>query len=116
MGLLRGFRKNIWSRGETTLNSLRRVGAGVLSYVLCVLPALGQPQAAGQRAGQIDAMIPSASVNSQTAQLQEPLQWNDLLATTPNGRVRAGLTDGSLLSLGSNSELRIVQHDATSQQ
>jgi hypothetical protein len=84
--------------------------------VLCVLPALGQSQAAGQRAGQIDAMIPSASVNSQTAQVKEPLQWNDLLATTSNGRVRAGLTDGSLLSLGSNSELRIVQHDATSQQ
>jgi len=98
------------------LISFRRVGASVLCYVLCVLPVLGQPQAAGQRAGQIDALIPSASVNSQTAQVKEALQWNDLLATASNGRVRAGLTDGSLLSLGSNSELRIVQHDATSQQ
>jgi hypothetical protein len=94
----------------------RRVCASLLCCLLCVLPVLGQPQAAGQQAGQIDAMIPAASVNSQTAQVKEPLQWNDLLATAPSGRVRAGLTDGSLLSLGSNSELRIVQHDAASQQ
>jgi len=94
----------------------RRTGAILLCSLLCVLPVLGEPQAAGQRAGQIDAMIPAASVNSQTAQVKEPLDWNDLLATAQNGRVRAGLTDGSLLSLGSNSELRIVQHDAASQQ
>jgi hypothetical protein len=95
---------------------LRRFCAGLLCCVLCVLPALSEPQAAGQRAGQIDAMIPAVSLNSQTAQAKEPLQWNDLLATAQTGRVRAGLTDGSLLSLGSNSELRIVQHDASSQQ
>ncbi|MGC2419796.1 MAG: FecR family protein [Candidatus Acidiferrales bacterium] len=77
---------------------------------------MGQSQSTGQRAGQIDAMIPAVSVNSQTAQVKEPLQWNDLLATAQNGRVRAGLLDGSLLSLGSNSQLRIVRHDAASQQ
>ena len=43
-------------------------------------------------------------------------QWNDLLKTEQKGRLRAGLTDGSILSLGSNSELRVVQHDAASQQ
>jgi len=95
---------------------LRRLGASLLCCVLCVLPVWGEPQSAGQRAGQIDAMIPAATVNSQTAQLQEPLNWNDLLTTAQSGRVRAGLTDGSLLSLGSNSELRIVQHDGASQQ
>lgn len=94
----------------------RRLGVSSLCWLLCVLPVSSQPQASGQRAGQIDAMIPAASVNSQTAQVKEPLQWNDLLATAQNGRVRAGLADGSLLSLGSNSELRIVQHDAASQQ
>jgi hypothetical protein len=44
------------------------------------------------------------------------LGWNDLLKFEQNGRLRAGLTDGSILSLGSNSELRVVQHDAASQQ
>jgi hypothetical protein len=88
----------------------------LLCCLLAALPVLAQGQAAGQNAGHIDAMVPATSVNSQIAQVKEPLQWNDLLATAQNGRVRAGLTDGSLLSLGSNSELRIVQHDATSQQ
>jgi len=98
------------------LNSFRRVCACMLCGLLCVLPVLGEPQSSGQSAGQIDAMIPAASVNSQTAQVKETLQWNDLLATEQSGRVRAGLADGSLLSLGSNSQLRIVQHDAASQQ
>ena len=48
--------------------------------------------------------------------MKEELDWNDLLKTQHTGRVRAGLTDGSILSVGSDSELRIVQHDATSQQ
>ena len=116
MGLLRDCLEATWSWGGTILILFRRAGAIGLCCLLCVLPVMGQPQAAGQRAGQIDAMIPAVSVNSQTAQVKEPLQWNDLLATAQNGRVRAGLADGSLISLGSNSQLRIVQHDAASQQ
>ncbi|HUA02024.1 MAG TPA: FecR family protein [Candidatus Aquilonibacter sp.] len=96
--------------------SLKRVGTSLLCCLLCILPVMGEPQSGGQRAGQIDAMIPAATVNSQTAQVKEALQWNDLLATADSGRVRAGLSDGSLLSLGSSSQLRIVQHDAASQQ
>ncbi|MFY9562071.1 MAG: FecR family protein [Terriglobales bacterium] len=61
-------------------------------------------------------MIPSATRNTKAAKVNEDLAWNDLLKTEQKGRLRAGLTDGSILSLGSNSELRVVQHDATSQQ
>src|SRR5271156_1191777 len=41
---------------------------------------------------------------------------NDLLKTDAQGRLRAGLTAGSIFSLGSNSQLQVVQHDAVSQQ
>ena len=61
-------------------------------------------------------MIPSATRNATVAKVNDDLQWNDLLKTEQKGRLRAGLTDGSILSLGSNSELRVVQHDAASQQ
>jgi ferric-dicitrate binding protein FerR (iron transport regulator) len=44
------------------------------------------------------------------------LQWNDLLKTEAQGRLRAGLIDGSILSLGSNSELKVIKSDAASQQ
>ncbi len=80
------------------------------------LPALGAPPAAGQRAGEIKALIPAATKNEQTTKAKDELDWNDLLKTAASGRVRAGLDDGSILSVGSNSELRVLQHDAASQQ
>lgn len=101
---------------ERALTSIRRFSAIFLSFLLVALPALGEPQGGAQHAGQINALIPAALHNTQTAKVRDELQWNDLLKTEHSGRVRAGLADGSILSLGSDSELRIVQHDSTSQQ
>lgn len=61
-------------------------------------------------------MIPSATRNAKAAKVNDDLEWNDLLKTEQKGRLRVGLTDGSILSLGSNSELLVVQHNAASQQ
>ena len=95
------------------MTSLKEFIAALLCLLLSPLPALC---AGGQTAGQISALIPSATRNAKPAQVKEDLEWNDLLKTEQKGRLRAGLTDGSILSLGSNSELRVVQHDAASQQ
>ncbi|MFY9803450.1 MAG: FecR family protein [Candidatus Acidiferrales bacterium] len=97
------------------MNSLKRFTAIVLCSLLTSLPAMPQPQT-GQAAGQINALIPAATRNSAPAKVREVLDWNDLLQTEHSGRLRAGLKDGSILSLGSDSELRIVQHDSASQQ
>jgi hypothetical protein len=90
-----------------------------LAVLLCLLmaglPVWAEP-AGDQTAGSVKAMIPAATRNAQPLSVNETLQWNDLLQTNAKGRVRAGLTDGSILSLGSNSQLRVVQHDATTQQ
>ncbi len=94
----------------------KRSIAMVLCSLLTGLPAMAQPAGNNQVAGQINALIPAATRNSQTAKLKEELNWNDLLKTEKTGRVRAGLKDGSILSVGSESELRIVQHDTVSQQ
>jgi hypothetical protein len=93
----------------------RRFTALVLCSLLAGLPALAVPQT-GEPAGQINALIPAATKNSKAAKAKDELNWNDLLQTDHAGRVRAGLKDGSILSLGSDSELRIVQHDSTAQQ
>ncbi|HXP17994.1 MAG TPA: FecR family protein [Terriglobales bacterium] len=61
-------------------------------------------------------MIPAATKNDKVTKAKDDLDWNDLLKTTASGRLRAGLDDGSILSVGSNSELRVLQHDAASQQ
>lgn len=98
------------------MNSFKHFTVALLCFLLVYLPVMAEPQAAPQQAGQINAMIPAATRNSQAASVKEELDWNDLLKTEHTGRVRAGLTDGSILSVGSDSELRIVQHDSTSQQ
>ncbi len=98
------------------MNLFKRFMAMVLCSLMTGLPAMPQPAGSNQVAGQINALIPAATRNSQTAKVKDELDWNDLLKTESSGRVRAGLTDGSILSVGSDSELRIVQHDSTSQQ
>lgn len=96
--------------------SLKRAIGGLLCLLISPLASVCEPQSGAQHAGQIDALIPAATRNAKTAKVKEDLDWNDLLKTAKSGRVRAGLTDGSILSVGSNSELRVVQHDAASQQ
>ena len=85
-----------------------------LALLLVVAPAWGSPP--DQTAGVVGAVVPSATRNAQPVAVKAILQWNDLLQTNTKGRLRANLTDGSLLTLGSNSQLRVVQHDAQSQQ
>ena len=88
----------------------------MLCLLLSPLPSFCAPPDAGQHAGQINALVPAAMRNNSTAKVKDDLNWNDLLKTQQNGRVRAGLADGSILSVGSNSELQVVQHDGASQQ
>jgi len=87
----------------------------VLSLLLIALPAWAVP-AGDQPAGEVKALIPDASRNAHPLAAKDTLQWNDLLKTDARGRVRVGLTDGSILSVGSNSELKVVRHDASAQQ
>ncbi len=95
---------------------LKRAIAGVLCLLLSPLPAVCAPPASGQHAGQVSALIPAATKNDRSTKVKDDLDWNDLLKTAASGRLRAGLDDGSILSVGSNSELRVLQHDAASQQ
>jgi hypothetical protein len=97
-------------------DTLKRVIAGLLCLLLTNLPAVCAPPPAGQHAGQVNALIPAATKNDQATKVKDDLDWNDLLKTAASGRLRAGLDDGSILSVGSNSELRVLQHDAASQQ
>jgi ferric-dicitrate binding protein FerR (iron transport regulator) len=86
-----------------------------LSLLLTATPLFAAPTDE-QTAGEVKALIPAASRNAQTVKVKDSLAWNDLLKTGAQGRLRAGLTDGSIVSVGSNSELKVVQHNAVSQQ
>ncbi|HKF53302.1 MAG TPA: FecR domain-containing protein [Candidatus Acidoferrales bacterium] len=75
---------------------------------------------APQSAGQISQLIPAVNIDRGNQRLVAALQatvfWNDLVATQPMARARIALGDGSVLNVGSNSSLRVIQHDASAQQ
>ena len=93
-----------------------RFVAVLMALLMLPLPALTQGSSSSQPAGQITALIPQATRNGSVAGNKDEVMWNDLLRTEGGGRARVQLRDGSILSLGSNSELKIVQHDPASQQ
>jgi ferric-dicitrate binding protein FerR (iron transport regulator) len=82
----------------------------------------GMPQAAGQPAGKVANTIPQGTVQhpGQASQMDvkvsDPILWEDTVRTLGTGRVRIGLLDGSVLNIGARSTMRIVKHDAQSQQ
>lgn len=88
----------------------------VLCLMMATLPCWSEPPQAAQRAGEISALIPSAERNAKPTKAKDDVDWNDLLKTQRSGRLRALLTDGSTLSMGSDTEMRVLQHDAKSQQ
>lgn len=97
------------------MKSLKRLIACGLCLLLSPLPVFGAAPDAPQQAGQINALIPQAQRNGVPTRVKDEVDWNDLLRTEHSGRLRAGLSDGSIISLGSDSEIRVVQHDAASQ-
>ena len=94
---------------------LQHLLAILLSFLLSPLPLLCQ-QTGNPEAGNIANLDPAASRNGATVLLKDAVYWNDHLRTDTSGRLRVALRDGSSLSLGSESELVVVQHNPTSQQ
>ncbi|HET8925464.1 MAG TPA: FecR family protein [Candidatus Acidoferrum sp.] len=90
--------------------------------ILIAIPAQlhADPQAAGQRAGEVSRVIPAVSVargpKSITASAKTVVNWQDLVNTQANARARIVLDDGSVLNVGSESSVKIVKHDAGAQQ
>jgi hypothetical protein len=86
---------------------------------LFLIGAAGQTKPS--RAGEIRALVPTGhivrtGVPELTAERNAPVYWQDLINTERGGRVRVGLLDGSVLNVGSESSLRILQHDPGAQQ
>ena len=83
----------------------------------------GMPQAGGaQVAGKVAVAIPREVVQrggkgaNIPLSLSDTVNWMDVVQTIGNGRTRIALLDGSFLNIGARSTMRILQHDAASQQ
>jgi ferric-dicitrate binding protein FerR (iron transport regulator) len=98
-------------------------GPCLLLFAVLLLPSGVNVQAEDHRsrvAGHITALLPEDQVlrESQTlaAAKDMVLLWRDEVKTERGGRVRIELFDGSVLNVGSESQLRILKHDARHQQ
>jgi ferric-dicitrate binding protein FerR (iron transport regulator) len=87
------------------------------------LGAGAQAGAAGQRAGSVTAEIPRVVRHpSQTPKNEVPLElnaevdWQDIVQTIQSGRVRITMLDGTVLNIGANSHMQIVEHNPQAQQ
>lgn len=73
-----------------------------------------------QTAGKVDKLLPAGFLihdkNTAEAKAADLVFWNDIARTNDKGRMRLALNDGSLLTVGSKAELRVVKHDTASQQ
>jgi hypothetical protein len=96
-----------------------------LAFVLSCSLALpteipAAPQAGGQRAGEVSRVIPAVSIGrggkTITASAKSEVEWQDTINTQSSARVRVGLDDGSVLNVGADSSMKVIKHDATSQQ
>jgi hypothetical protein len=76
---------------------------------------LAQAQSAGQIARQIPNVNIQHGTKVQLASMGSKVVWGDLVTTDRGGRARITLDDGSILNVGSDSQLKIVQHDSTTQ-
>lgn len=100
----------------------RLVGRPIATLVaLCVsvmpfLPAYAQAQGAGT----VSARLPQGQIERPGARLAaDPgtdVLWDDLVTTDQRGRVRITLGDSSVLNVGSDSSLRVVQHNQQTRQ
>ncbi|MBS1840338.1 MAG: FecR domain-containing protein [Acidobacteria bacterium] len=81
---------------------------------------LAMPQAASQKAGEVSRVIPAVSIargaKTLNASAKTVVDWADVVNTQANARARIALDDGSVLNVGSDSSLKVTQHDMGAQQ
>ena len=93
----------------------------LVSYAIAIPGDLwATPAPADQRAGEISRVIPAVSIargsKSIAASAKTVVDWQDVVSTQANARARVSLDGGSVLNVGSDSSVHIVQNDAGAQQ
>jgi hypothetical protein len=102
--------------------NVRYPAFSTLALVICLallIPPDVAAQAA-QSAGKITAVVPIVNVvrgpQQVAASTSQQVFWGDVINTGHLARARVALDDGSILSVGSDTNLAIAKHDAAEQQ
>ncbi len=82
--------------------------------------AQSQQPGVNEPAGQVARLYPGVRIDRSSqrfiASVLDPVLWNDDFQSDRTGRAHIALNDGSQLNLGSDTTLRVLQHDAQAQQ
>ena len=90
------------------------------SILTCLFLSLSASFAFGQdpptQAGGVSSLLPQALIERGTAAAVEvnrndPLFWRDWFETKERGRARLGLNDGSVINVGSQARLQVLEHE-----
>jgi hypothetical protein len=103
------------------MNVRRPIYSGIALCVSLLLAVPAEVAAQGALpAGKITTVLPIVNVVRGPQQIpantSQEVFWGDVINTGHLARARIALTDGSILSVGSDSNLTIAKHDAASQQ
>jgi ferric-dicitrate binding protein FerR (iron transport regulator) len=92
----------------------------LLAVLLASVANTQEENRASRVAGRITALLPEDQVLRETKTLAASkdmaLLWRDVVKTEKGGRVRIELSDGSVLNVGSEAQLRILKQDAKHEQ
>jgi ferric-dicitrate binding protein FerR (iron transport regulator) len=105
------------------MRTARFIFGPCLLLLAVLLPSVANTQEesrASRVAGHITELLPEDQVLRETKTLAAAkdmvLLWRDVVKTEKGGRVRIELSDGSVLNVGSEAQLRILKQDAKHQQ
>jgi hypothetical protein len=114
------------SRGGKRNMNVRHPFTYLTALLICLMLAIpADVVAAGQgtepqHAGKLTAVLPVVNVirgpQQTPASTAEAIYWGDVINTGHLARARVALDDGSVLSVGSDSNLTVTKHDGGAQQ
>lgn len=99
----------------------RLAGFACLSFFLAYASAAaGQGAQAPPTAGKVTGLVPIVNLihdaRTAPASTSATVYWGDIVNTGHLARARVALNDGSILNIGSDTNMTITQHDAGAQQ
>ena len=94
------------------LEWLRCAVALVMCFLLLPLcPTAYGDSVDNDTVGKVTGISRAASENATPASLKDEVRTNEMLTTNKSGRLRVQLHDGSILSIGSESQVRVSKHE-----
>ena len=105
----------IYSGSSTQMSQFQRAIALLLCLSISAFSGTGFSQVktanAAASVGQVTGVLPGVTRNGVRISLKDVIQSSDDIITNSSGRVGIELQDGSILSVGTGTQLRIAKHD-----